>query len=71
MQIKLNYDQIASDYNQRYPDSQTWDRGKALLKLASQLKAKTILEGEAGRAFGLTCFIKSRHGYTDWIFQWE
>ena len=53
MQIKLNYDQIASDYNQRYPDSQTWDRGQALLKLASQLKAKTILEVGSGTGFWL------------------
>ena len=53
MQIKLNYDQIASDYNQRYPDSQTWDRGKALLKLASQLKARTILEVGSGTGFWL------------------
>ena len=53
MQTKLNYDQIASDYNQRYPDSQTWDRGQALLKLASQLKAKTILEVGSGTGFRL------------------
>lgn len=53
MQTKLNYDQIASDYNQRYPDSQTWDRGQALLKLASQLKAKTILEVGSGTGFWL------------------
>lgn len=53
MQTKLNYDQIASDYNQRYPDSQTWDRGQALLKLANQLKAKTILEVGSGTGFWL------------------
>lgn len=53
MQTKLNYDQIASDYNQRYPDSQTWDRGQALLKLASQLKARTILEVGSGTGFWL------------------
>lgn len=53
MQTKLNYDQIASDYNQRYPDSQPWQRGKALLNLASQLKAKTILEAGSGTGFWL------------------
>lgn len=53
MQTKLNYDQIASDYNQRYPDSQTWDRGQALLKLAGQLKAKTTLEVGSGTGFWL------------------
>ena len=53
MQTKLNYDQIASDYNQSYPDSQTWDRGQALLKLAGQLKAKTTLEVGSGTGFWL------------------
>lgn len=53
MQTKLNYDQIASDYNQRYPDSQPWERGQALLKLARQLKAKTILEAGSGTGFWL------------------
>jgi ubiquinone/menaquinone biosynthesis C-methylase UbiE len=53
MQTKLNYDQIASDYNQRYPDSQTWDRGQALFNLANQLKAKTILEVGSGTGFWL------------------
>ena len=53
MQTKLNYDQIAPDYNQRYPDSQPWERGQALLNLASQLKAKTILEAGSGTGFWL------------------
>ncbi|MBI5943741.1 MAG: class I SAM-dependent methyltransferase [Chloroflexi bacterium] len=53
MQTKLNYDKIAPEYNQRYPDSQTWQRGQALLNLASQLKAKTILEAGSGTGFWL------------------
>lgn len=53
MQTKLNYDQIAPEYNQRYPDSQTWQRGQALLNLASNLKAKTILEVGSGTGFWL------------------
>ena len=53
MQTKLNYDQIAAEYNQRYPNSQTWERGQALLKLAAQQKAKTILEVGSGTGFWL------------------
>lgn len=50
---KLNYDQIATQYNQRYPDSQTWERGQALLELARQVKAQTILEVGSGTGFWL------------------
>jgi len=50
---KLNYDQIASDYNQRYPDTQKWERGRALLELAKGLKAKTILEVGSGTGYWL------------------
>ncbi len=54
MQTKhLNYDQIAFEYNQRYPTSQSWERGQVLLKLAAQLKAKTILEVGSGTGFWL------------------
>jgi len=49
----LNYDKIAQHYNQRYPDSQTWERGQALLDLARQVKAKTILEVGSGTGFWL------------------
>lgn len=49
----LNYDQIAPHYNQRYPDSQNWERGQALLDLAKQVKAKTILEVGSGTGFWL------------------
>lgn len=51
--LKLNYDQIASQYNQRYPNSQTWERGQALLELATQAHAKTILEVGSGTGFWL------------------
>lgn len=50
---KLNYDQIAPQYNQRYPDSQTWERGQALLDLAKQTQAATILEVGSGTGFWL------------------
>lgn len=50
---KLNYDKIASQYNQRYPNSQTWERGQALLELAQQIKARTILEVGSGTGFWL------------------
>jgi ubiquinone/menaquinone biosynthesis C-methylase UbiE len=54
MQTKhLNYDNIAPDYNQRYPTSQPWKRGQALLELAQKVKAKTILEVGSGTGFWL------------------
>lgn len=49
----LDYDRIAPRYNQRYPDSQPWERGQALLDLARQVKAKTILEAGSGTGFWL------------------
>lgn len=49
----LNYDQIATEYNQRYPNVQSWERGQALLKLVNQLKAKTVLEVGSGTGFWL------------------
>ncbi len=51
--LKLNYDKIASDYNQRYPESQQWERGQALHALAVGLKAKTILEVGSGTGYWL------------------
>ena len=51
--IKLNYDKIASDYNQRYPATQQWQRGQALLELAKSLRAKTILEVGSGTGYWL------------------
>ena len=49
----LNYDTIAPHYNQRYPESQTWERGQALLELAKRLQAKTILEVGSGTGYWL------------------
>jgi ubiquinone/menaquinone biosynthesis C-methylase UbiE len=49
----LNYDQIAPHYNQRYPESQQWERGQALLNLAHQINARTILEVGSGTGFWL------------------
>ena len=49
----LNYDNIAPEYNQRYPTSQSWERGQALLDLARKLKAKNILEVGSGTGFWL------------------
>lgn len=51
--FRLNYDQIASQYNQRYPDSQNWERGQALLDLAKKLKARDVLEVGSGTGFWL------------------
>src|SRR5690348_11380251 len=52
--LHLNYDQIATEYNQRYPSAQQWERGRALLKLATQLQAGTILEVGSGTGYWLT-----------------
>lgn len=49
----LNYDRIATEYNQRYPSSQQWERGQALLNLASQVHAQTVLEVGSGTGFWL------------------
>jgi len=50
----LNYDQIANEYDQRYPSAQQWERGQALLNLAGQVKAGPILEVGSGTGFWLT-----------------
>jgi ubiquinone/menaquinone biosynthesis C-methylase UbiE len=60
----LNYDQIASDYNQRYPTSQNWERGQALLSLASQYKSGTFLEAGSGTGYWLDLL----HQVTDNLF---
>jgi ubiquinone/menaquinone biosynthesis C-methylase UbiE len=51
--LHLNYDQIATEYNQRYPSTQQWERGQALLKLATQQQAHTILEVGSGTGYWL------------------
>jgi ubiquinone/menaquinone biosynthesis C-methylase UbiE len=60
----LDYDRIASDYNQRYPTSQNWERGQALLALASQYKNGTFLEVGSGTGFWLNLL----HQATDNLF---
>jgi ubiquinone/menaquinone biosynthesis C-methylase UbiE len=50
---QLNYDQIAKEYNQRYPPTQQWERGQALLQLARQQKAGSILEVGSGTGYWL------------------
>lgn len=50
---RLNYDAISSDYNQRYPSSLHWERGDALLELARQIDAKSILEVGSGTGYWL------------------
>ncbi len=50
---RLNYDKIAPFYNQRYPSSQQWERGQALLDLARQVKAENVLEVGSGTGFWL------------------
>jgi len=62
--LKLNYDKIASDYNQRYPTAQKWERGQALLELAKQVQAKTILEVGSGTGYWLNLL----HQVTDGLY---
>jgi ubiquinone/menaquinone biosynthesis C-methylase UbiE len=52
--LQLNYDQIATEYNQRYPSTQQWERGRALLKLAGEQKARSVLEVGSGTGYWLT-----------------
>lgn len=52
-QTRLNYDSISNAYDQRYPSTQHWERGDALLNLAHQINAKTILEVGSGTGFWL------------------
>jgi len=49
----INYDQIATEYDQRYPTAAQWERGQALLNLARQIKANSILEVGSGTGFWL------------------
>jgi len=52
--MELDYDHIASDYDQRYPPSQQWERGRALLELARRQAANSVLEVGSGTGFWLT-----------------
>ncbi len=49
----LNYDRIAGDYNQRYPSTQSWERGQALLNLTKHFKDGHILEAGSGTGYWL------------------
>jgi ubiquinone/menaquinone biosynthesis C-methylase UbiE len=60
----LDYDKIAFDYNQRYPTSQNWERGQALLALAGQYKDGTFLEVGSGTGYWLNLL----HKVTDSLF---
>jgi len=50
---RLNYDNIAPQYNQRYDSSAPPERAKALFDLVRQVKAQRILEAGCGTAFWL------------------
>ena len=50
---RLNYDEIAPAYNQRYDSSPVPERVKALLGLVNQIKAQRILEVGCGTGFWL------------------
>ncbi len=45
---RLDYDQIASEYNQRYSSDPSQERSRALLALAERVKAQRILEAGCG-----------------------
>jgi ubiquinone/menaquinone biosynthesis C-methylase UbiE len=51
--LPLNYDQIAPEYDQRYPAQRPTQRGLALLSLAQQVQAENILEVGSGTGFWL------------------
>lgn len=50
----MDYDRVASEYDQRYPTSQYSERGQALLGLARQLNARRVLEAGCGTGFWLS-----------------
>lgn len=50
---RLNYDVISTEYNQRYPSSQTWERGQALLELVRSIHAQSALEVGCGTGYWL------------------
>lgn len=66
-QYFLNYDQIATEYNQRYPSQQPTQRGLALLGLAKQVKAEKILEVGSGTGFWLNLL----HQVTDGLYGFD
>jgi ubiquinone/menaquinone biosynthesis C-methylase UbiE len=58
----LDYDQIAPEYNQRYPSQRPTQRGLALLALAKQVNAKSILEVGCGTGFWLNLLYQVSNG---------
>jgi ubiquinone/menaquinone biosynthesis C-methylase UbiE len=58
----LDYDQIAAEYNQRYPSQRPTQRGLALLGLAQQVKAGNILEVGSGTGFWLNLLFQVSKG---------
>jgi len=60
----LDYDHIASEYNQRYPSLQPTQRGQALLDVAKQVKARNILEVGSGTGIWLNML----HPLTDGLY---
>ena len=53
---RLNYDNIAPQYNQRYASSPLPERANALIDLIQQVKARRILEVGCGTGFWLNAF---------------
>lgn len=51
--LRLNYDNIASEYNLRYDSSLPPKRANALFELVQQIKARRILEAGCGTGFWL------------------
>jgi ubiquinone/menaquinone biosynthesis C-methylase UbiE len=49
----LDYDLISSEYNQRYPAAQEWERGQALLRLGEIFRNGYFLEAGSGTGFWL------------------
>ena len=58
----LDYDQIAAEYNQRYPSQRPTRRGLALLGLAQHVKAGNILEVGSGTGFWLNLLFQVSKG---------
>lgn len=58
----LDYDQIAAEYNQRYPLQRPTRRGLALLDLAQQVKTGNILEVGSGTGFWLNLLLQVSKG---------
>ena len=59
MKTILNYDEIAHNYNQRYPASQQWERGQALLNLANRYINGNFLEVGSGTGYWLNLLYKT------------